>query len=399
MPEWMINSRICYSERSHMKFTIITDFPHPILLRKTGPCLSLYMPTHRLFTDENKDVIVYTKLVKEALSSLGKLQETSRFKDLEKTLLNLANDHDFWRNQKDGMALFASEDTMIIYSAQITFKPFTVIADSFHIKPLFSYFQHQEQFHLLALEAEKFEVYQGNIHYLESLAFPFDSKVTLSEVLGSQQTDHDQTNKSYGGTFVGSTLHGHGGKKDDTAIDREKYFRYVDRFVYEHFSKHHPLPLILVTPKDHQFTFRSAAKNPHMLESMIDGSFQTIINTHLLVELTKIANLRFDKHLQRMIQTYQNQRHLLLSSDGLETVAKALMEGRVSHLFIEKDHVIPGHLNLTQQKVMYWDLNEPHTDDVLDDMLQLAMTKGTSVYLLDKSKMPTQSGVAANFRY
>jgi hypothetical protein len=382
-----------------MKFTIITDFPHPILLRKTGPCLSLYMPTHRLFTDESKDVIVYTQLVKEALSSLGKLQETSRFKDLEKTLLNLATDHEFWRNQKDGMALFATEDTIIIYQAQTNFKPFTVIADSFHIKPLFSYFQHQEQFHLLALEAEKFEVYQGNIHHLESLAFPFDSKVTLSEVLGSQQTDHDQTNKSYGGTFVGSTLHGHGGKKDDTAIDREKYFRYVDRFVYEHFSKHHPLPLILVTPKDHQFTFRSAAKNPHMLESMIDGSFQTIINTHLLVELTKIANLRFDKHLQRMIQTYQNQRHLLLSSDGLETVAKALMEGRVSHLFIEKDHVIPGHLNLTQQKVMYWDLNEPHTDDVLDDMLQLAMTKGTSVYLLDKSKMPTQSGVAANFRY
>jgi hypothetical protein len=75
-------------------------------------------------------------------------------------------------------------------------------------------------------------------------------------VLGSQQTDNEQTNKSYGGSFVGSTLHGHGGKKDDTAIDREKYFRYVNRFVYEHFSKHHPLPLILVTPKDHQFTFR-----------------------------------------------------------------------------------------------------------------------------------------------
>ena len=382
-----------------MKFTITTDFPHPFLLKKTGACLSLYMPTNRYFTDESKDVIIYTQLVKEALNSLAKLPDTNRFKDLEKTLFDLATDHDFWRHQKDGMALFATEDTMIIYQAQTNFKPFTVIADSFHIKPLFSYFQHQEQFHLLALEAEKFEVYQGNIHHLESLAFPFDSKVTLSEVLGSQQTDHDQTNKSYGGTFVGSTLHGHGGKKDDTAIDREKYFRYVDRFVYEHFSKHHPLPLILVTPKDHQFTFRSAAKNPHMLESMIDGSFQTIIHTHLLVELTKIANLRFDKHLQRMIQTYQDQKHLLLSSDGLETVAKALMEGRVSHLFIEKDHVIPGHLNLTQQKVMYWDLNEPHTDDVLDDMLQLALTKGTTVYLLDKSKMPTQSGVAANFRY
>jgi hypothetical protein len=100
-----------------------------------------------------------------------------------------------------------------------------------------------------------------------------------------------------------------------------------------------------------------------------------------------------------MLQLYKDQRHLLLSSDELEIVAKALMDGRVSHLFIEKDHVIPGQLNLSQQKVMHWDLHEPHTDDVLDDMLQLALTKGTSVYLLDKANMPTQSGVCANFRY
>jgi DNA-binding transcriptional MocR family regulator len=132
---------------------------------------------------------------------------------------------------------------------------------------------------------------------------------------------------------------------------------------------------------------------------MIDGSFQTIIHTHLLADLTKIAQSRFDKHLQRMKQIYQDKRHLLLSSDELETVAKALMEGRVSHLFIEKDHVIPGQLNLNQQKVMHWDLHEPHTDDVLDDMLQLALTKGTAVYILDKSMMPTTQGVAANFRY
>jgi hypothetical protein len=139
-----------------MNFTITTDFPHPFLLKKTGACLSLYLPTHRYFTDESKDVIIYTQLVKEALSSLAKLPDTSRFKDLEKILFDLASNHDFLLNQKDGMALFATEDTIIIYQAQTHFQPFTVIADSFHIKPLFSYFQHQEQFHLLALEAEKF---------------------------------------------------------------------------------------------------------------------------------------------------------------------------------------------------------------------------------------------------
>jgi hypothetical protein len=41
----------------------------------------------------------------------------------------------------------------------------------------------------------------------------------------------------------------------------------------------------------------------------------------------------------------------------------------------------------------------PHTDDVLDDMLQLALTKGTNVYMIEKSMMPTTHGIAANFRY
>jgi hypothetical protein len=55
---------------------------------------------------------------------------------------------------------------------------------------------------------------------------------------------------------------------------------------------------------------------------MIDGSFQWIIHIHLLADLTKIAQLRFDKHFYRIIQNYQNKRHLLLSSDGFETVAE-----------------------------------------------------------------------------
>ena len=382
-----------------MDYKIVDTFPHPMLLTQTGTCLSLYMPTHRTVQDGTKNKIVYQGLLKELVQSIYKLEEVSRFEAILKTFHDLIDETTFWHHQLDGLVIFATEHTMIMYKTQSVFQPLAVVADSFHIKPLFGYFQDQEKFHLLALEAEKFEVFQGSIHHLESLAFPFESKVTLSEVLGSQLTDYNQTNRSFGGTMVGSTLHGHGGKKDEIAIDREKYFRYVDRFVYDHFSKHQPLPLVLVTPKDHQFTFRSVAKNPHMIEAMIDGSFHTIVGTHLLDDLRMIAKQRFEKHLHRMLKQYEDQRHLKLSSDGLETVAKALMDGRVSHLFIQKDHVIPGHLNIPQQKVMYWDLREPHTDDVLDDMLQLALTKGTSVYILDKKLMPTQSGVAASFRY
>jgi hypothetical protein len=54
---------------------------------------------------------------------------------------------------------------------------------------------------------------------------------------------------------------------------------------------------------------------------------------------------------------------------------------------------------MQKQNMTPWRIEEPHTDDVLDDMLQLALTKGTNVYMIEKSMMPTTQGIAANFRY
>jgi hypothetical protein len=149
----------------------------------------------------------------------------------------------------------------------------------------------------------------------------------------------------------------------------------------------------------HQALFRSVAKNPHLLDTMIDGSFETIVATHLLSDLKVITDARFSKHIKRIMSQYQAQHHLSLSSDDVNIIAKALMDGRVSTLMLEMDHVIPGQLNLQKQTVTPWRLAEPHTDDVLDDMLQLALTKGTNVYMIEKSMMPTTQGIAANFRY
>jgi hypothetical protein len=382
-----------------MHYTIVQHFPHPTLMEKHVPSVSIYLPTHRLLEDQDADRILFEQLLKEAFTGLDNLPMTPGTKDIKQSLLDFKSDHVLWQHALDGLAIFASEQMMILYQTQTPFQPLCVVADSFHLKPLYAYFQNVESFYFLALEADRFMLYEGNLHGINPVVMPMDSKLTLTDVLGSQLIDNYQTIGSYGGTFVGSTYHGHGGKKDAIAIDREKFFRYVDRFVYDQFSKHHPIPLILITPKDHQALFRSVAKNPHIVNTMIDGSFETIIGTHLLGDLKVLTDARFSKHLQRMILHYQAQRHLNLSSDNLDVIAKALMDGRVSTLMIEIDHIIPGQLNMQKQNMTPWRIEEPHTDDVLDDMLQLALTKGTNVYMIEKSMMPTTQGIAANFRY
>jgi hypothetical protein len=400
MPEWIfISMAKCHLERSTMDYTIVDKFPRPLLMKMEGPCFSLYMPTHRTPINLAKDILVYKQLLKEAQISFDKLPQTEALKALIKDLNNLIDDLPFWQYNHDGLAIFATIDEMIIYRIDSTVKPFVVIADSFHIKPLYAYFQNEETFYFIALEAERFALYEGNTHHISLVPFPPESKVTLQEVLGSQLTDNYQTNGVYGGSFVGSTFHGHGGKKDAIAIDREKYFRYVDRFIYDNFSKHHPIPVILVALKEHHFIFRSVAKNPHIITEMIDGSFEVIQSTHFKKDLKIIAEKRFISHLHRVIHQYQDGYHHQHSSDDLTTIAKALMDGRVASLMIETDRVIPGQVNHQLQTISLWDLREPHTDDILDDLLQLAMNRGTKVYMIDKKLMPTTQGVAASFRF
>jgi hypothetical protein len=357
------------------------------------------MPTHRVIHDQAKDLIVYQQLLKQAEASLNKLESTPGIKDLLQTLHQLKDHQPIWNHQLDGLAIFASDQEMIMYQTRTTFTPFAVVADSFHLKPLYAYFQHQEMFHFLALEADRFAMYEGNVHVIHSLPLPEGTKMTLKEVLGSQVTENYQTNGVYGGSMVGSNFHGHGGKKDDMAIDKEKYFRYVDRLVYEIFSKPNPVPLIVITPKDHQAVFVQVAKNPYILSTMIDGSFQTIVSTHLQTDLKAITEARFLKGVHHTIEQYHQQVQHHLGSHDVDIVAQALMQGRVDTLMLQKDYVLSGHLNEEQQTIHRWPIEEPHTDDVLDDMLQLALTKGTKVYILDATIMPSTSGVAAIFRY
>jgi hypothetical protein len=382
-----------------MKYQFVETFPHPLLDRQASPCVSIYLPTHRTIHNQAKDTITYHHLIKEIKQSLQKLPVTPGIKDLIVTLEAIKDDQTFWQHSLDGLAIFASDESIMIYRTHESFSPLAIVADSFHIKPLYAYFQHHETFHFLALEAHRFRVYQGTMFHLELLAFPEGSPVTLEDVLGTQLTENYQTPGSYGGSFVGSTFHGHGGKKDAIEIDREKYFRYVDRFVYDHYSKLNPLPLIVVSLKEHQFLFKTVAKNPYLIQTMIDGSFESFSPSTLREHIQQLVEQRFLNQVHYVINQYQHNKNKHLSSDDLDLIGKALIEGRVDSLLLESDHLIPGHLNVNNQEVHPWHIEEPHTDDVLDDMLQLALKQGSKVIVIDKKLMPTTHGIAANFRY
>ena len=382
-----------------MNYTICTEFPNDLLLKAIEPCLSIYMPTHRIVLDNKLDVLVFKNLAKEAILSLEQKYSSRDIKELALLLKRMEDDFSLWNYSKEGLAIFSTLEEMIIYRAEKAFEPIMIVSSSFHIKPLVQYYQAVEDFTLLALEAESFVIYLGNYQEIKPLILKDDTQTTLSEVLGKQHTENYQTHGGYGGAGDGSVFHGHGAKKDEVELDRIKFFRYVDRFVQDDISRRNKLPLILVSRKVHHFDFRSVSTNPFLLEDAIDGSYNDFEESALKKEIKKINDKRFNEVVSKEIERYHNLNNKDLSSDQLILCLKALLESRVEVLMVEENRIIPGKIDFDRQQIYNTDLDDPQTDDLLDDMVQFAFSCGTKVYILEKELMPTDSGVAGIFRY
>jgi len=87
-------------------------------------------------------------------------------------------------------------------------------------------------------------------------------------------------------------------------------------------------------------------------------------------------------------------------SDDYKEVAIAAVEGRVDTLLVEADRIIPVRVtNLVTGNTQKKDLQNPRVDDLLDDMGELVMKMGGQVVVLPNESMPSETGLAAIFRY
>lgn len=68
-------------------------------------------------------------------------------------------------------------------------------------------------------------------------------------------------------------------------------------------------------------------------------------------------------------------------------------------LLVEKDKMIPGQIDFETGQVQLGNMDNPKNDDVFDDLAELVLYAKGNVLVLNKEIMPTDTGIAAIFRY
>ncbi|MBL0171710.1 MAG: hypothetical protein IPP90_13490 [Gemmatimonadaceae bacterium] len=367
----------------------------------TPPCLSLYQPTHRHHPENQQDPIRFRTMVKRLEASLRETSAAEAVDTLLAPFLALAGDHDFWSRAQDGVAVFGAPGVFRVYRLPRTVPELAMVADTFVTKPLIGFRQSTDRFQVLALTRQRVRLYEGTRDALDEIPLAPQIPRTLIEALGAELTEPHQTVASYGGLGAGHPAmhHGHGGKESEHDIDAERFFRVVARGVLDYHSKPTALPLILATLPDHQARFRHVSHNPFLVDEGIDTQPETLSLDDMRARAWAVIEPQYLARLRARVDEFGSARAHGLGTDDLSQVASAVVAGKVATLLVESDREIPGHVEGMFGNLTLADAAVPDAGDVLDDIASLTAMRGGEVVVVPSEMMPTETGVAAIYRY
>ncbi|MGE5395494.1 MAG: hypothetical protein ACM3P1_12190 [Candidatus Saccharibacteria bacterium] len=360
------------------------------------------MPTHRVYPGKLQNPIRYKNLVKQLEESLLKKYSAESIQKYLRPMEALISDNDFWNHTMNGLAVFCSDGIFEVVGLHEPVNELAIVANTFHTKPLRQSIQAVDRYHVLAINQHDFHLYEGNRYSLNEVELEAEVPKTLVEALGDELTGRQSPVGSYGNTNRGAAnMHGQMGvRKEEMEKDAERFFRIISNIVEEKYSKPTGYPMILAALPEHHHLFHKVSKNPYLLKEGIMVNPSSLTLEQLNAMAWKIIEPEYDQRMNKLINQFEQARSHGKGSDEIEDIAVAAVEGRIDTLLVEADRLIAVRIaNITTGNIQESEMNNPKIDDLLDDMSELVTKLGGEVMVLPPEKMPSESGLAAIFRY
>ena len=366
------------------------------LLEPNGtPCVSIHLPTHRGFPGWKQDPVRFRALVSEAERLLA---EGPAPRDAARVVAPLREliDSPHWEYPLDGFAAFLSPSFAAAYRLPIHVSERTVVADTFHVKPLIPFLHANRRYLVLALSENDVTLYEGGpfgAEPVELMGVP-DS---LREALGVPEYEHLVSH--HGAPPSGPILHGRGPGRETTKTELLKYFRLIDKGLHE-FLRGETAPLILAAVEYYHPIYREANTYAHLLPDRLVGNYEHANGTRIHSEAWPVVGREFKKRVDEWVDRYRELASKGLATDRIEEIAPAAIAGRVACALAEEGAAVWGVLDrVTGSVERHPKQLGPGDDDLVDELCEESLKRRAQVYVIPRESMPTPGPIAAVFRY
>lgn len=368
-----------------------------------APCLTIMMPTHGTPPEREGDPLVFKNLVnelKEKMENNGYKNQVEWLSPLE----TVFRDRDFWNHQERGLAIYISADMVKSFRLPVVLPALTIVSDTFHIKPLYRYFQRNDRFQVLVLNLDGVRLFEGNKFKMTELDLAGKVPMTMKEALGSDLDEaHFNTAFATGkgsnkqaNQATGNVVHGYMEKSQEKDNDNERFFRVIDQKVAEHFSVTSGLPLILAALPEHHALFQKVSKNNSLQEHGVEMDASNLSGDELKTKVWDAYYPQYQKNIKQILADQQLAASQGMSHTLLDDIARDAIDGKIDTLLLEENRIIKGRILEDERRVEY---ASSGVDDVLDDLSALVIQQNGNVVLLPANQMPEGNGAVSINRY
>ena len=373
--------------------------------RHNGPCISMFLPTHRSGMETHQDPLRLRNHIRAAENRLllDHLR-TTQVEHLLQPIQALLEDESFWLHPGDGLALFRSPDTFRTYWLPSSFKEQVVVTDHFYLKPLLPFLSKDERFSILALSQNEVRLLQATHYSVRKVDLPAVVPRGLAEALTYDEPENELQYHSSSSGVRGkggrraTIFHGQGVGTDDSRADLLRYFQRVDRGLHE-LLRDEQAPLVLACVESLFPLYREVNTYPHLLDQGVPGNPDKLSAETLLRQAWAIMEPYLLLAREQAAARYREYTETGRASHNVREIIAAAFHGQVESLFIAIDQEQWGTFHPATNTLHVHRVARYHDDDLLDIAATQTLLHSGSVYAVGQAQVPGGELVAAVFRY
>lgn len=365
-----------------------------------GPCLTLYLPTHRFGPETVRDHNTLEQLLRQAreqLTALGGEAESSRFlRPVEQLIAN----EELWQHSLDGLAIFLAPGFLRLVRAATPFAPAVEVGERFVVAPLIAALPPLERLYVLALSRKAVRVLEVTAHGQRPLAIE-GLPANMDAALGYRQYYSEVQLHSAGSRGLGrraAMVHGHG-DADEEHLERDlvQYFRKVAAALRT--LPDPEAPLVLATVREQVPLFHQACSDHRLFDRPILGNPDDLGDTELAARARELVlDDAIDRRRSAALERFQQLGEHRTSVDVGEIVSAA-WQGRIDTLMVPAGVHRWGHYLPDLCQVEMHRERELGDEDLVDLAVVKTWSQGGEVLAIPPTMAPAGAALSAILRY
>jgi hypothetical protein len=393
-----------FSEEGSLMETITLEHLKNLAKHRQAPTISIYLPTFRAGADVQQNAIRLKNLLRQAEQQLRERDmRPAEIEALLQPAQTLLERNDFWMHQNDGLAVLIAPGNLQYFPLPYPVSEALLITECYYLKPLLPLVTNDGHYFVLALSQNQIRIFEATRDAIEEIELPEGTPLNMEEALAlddPQKQLQMHTSASTGGQ-QGGIFHGHAPKENDKA-NIEQYLNQVDMGVKK-LLQQQQAPLVLAGVDYMIALYQQASEYPMLVPQGIPGSPDAVQPDDLHRRAWEIVEPLFRQEMEIAIERYRTLFAKGVAANTLDEVVPAAFYARVEALFVATDtEPMWGSFNAETGEVKrHPDDVQPGSEDIplLDFAASQTLLNGGVVYGLTQAEMPTDTPLAAIYRY